>query len=68
MNNMFPETYNVIVNSNHHLISDRLLKMRDADKKENFAQYLIMLAKLNQNMLKGEEMSDFINKSIEFMK
>jgi len=68
MGNMFPETYNVIVNSNHKLISERLLKMRDADKKENFAQYLIMLAKLNQNMLKGEEMSEFIDKSIEFMK
>lgn len=68
MNAMFPETYNVIVNSNHNLISDRLLKMRDAEKKENFANYLIMLAKLNQNMLKGEEMSEFINKSIEFMK
>ena len=68
MGNMFPETYNVIVNSNHNLISERLLKMRDAEKKENFANYLIMLAKLNQNMLKGEEMSEFINKSIEFMK
>ncbi len=68
MNNMFPETYNVIVNSNHDLVSGRLLKMRDAEKKEDFANYLIMLAKLNQNMLKGEEMSDFINKSLEFMK
>ena len=68
MNNMFPETYNVIVNSNHDLVSGRLLKMRDAEKKEDFANYLIMLAKLNQNMLKGEEMSDFINKSLQFMK
>ncbi len=68
MNNMFPETYNVVVNSNHSLVSERLLKMRDASKKEDFANYLIMLAKLNQNMLKGEEMSDFISKSLEFMK
>ncbi len=65
---MFPETYQVIVNSNHELVSERLLKMRNADKKEEFANYLIMLAKLNQNMLTGEEMSDFIQKSIEFMK
>ena len=68
MSNMFPETYNVIVNSNHSLVSERLLKMRDASKKEDFANYLIMLAKLNQNMLNGEEMSDFISKSLEFMK
>jgi len=68
MNHMFPETYNVIVNSNHSLVSEKLLKMRDAGKKEDFANYLIMLAKLNQNMLNGEQMSDFIDKSLDFMK
>ncbi len=68
MPDMYPDMYNVIVNTNHELISERLLKMRGADKKEEFANYLIMLAKLNQNMLKGEEMSDFISKSFEFMK
>ncbi len=64
---MFPDSYNIVVNSNHPLVAEKLLKMRSADKKEAFANYLVMLAKLNQNMLKGEEMSDFINKSIEFM-
>jgi len=66
-NAMFPDTYNVVVNTNHSLIAERLLKIRGPEKKEAFANYLVMLGKLNQNLLKGEEMSDFINKSIEFM-
>ncbi|MDF1698703.1 MAG: molecular chaperone HtpG [Saprospiraceae bacterium] len=62
-----PDMHNVVVNTNHPLIVEKLLKMRSADKKSDFAKYLHSLAKLNQNMLKGEEMSKFISKSIEFM-
>ena len=62
-----PDMHNVVINTNHPLIVDKLLKMRSADKKSDFAQYLHNLAKLNQNMLKGEDMSNFIAKSIEFM-
>ena len=62
-----PDMHNVVINTNHPLIVEKLLKMRSADKKADFAQYLHNLAKLNQNMLKGEEMSKFIAKSIEFM-
>lgn len=59
--------YQVIVNSNHPLIADKLLNMRSPEKKEKFAAYLLRLAKLNQGMLKGEEMNAFINDSIEFL-
>lgn len=59
--------YQVIVNSNHPLIADKLLNMRSQEKKEKFAAYLLRLAKLNQGMLKGEEMSSFIKDSIEFL-
>jgi len=62
-----PDMHNVVINTNHPLIVEKLLKMRSAEKKNDFAQYLHNLAKLNQNMLKGEEMSKFIAKSIEFM-
>ena len=62
-----PDMHNVVINTNHPLIVEKLLKMRSADKKTDFAQYLHNLAKLNQNMLKGEDMSKFIAKSIEFM-
>lgn len=64
---MFNGTYQVIVNANHPLIADKLLNMRSVEKKEKFAAYLLRLAKLNQGMLKGEEMNSFINDSIEFL-
>jgi molecular chaperone HtpG len=65
---MFPDSHNVIVNSNHPLITDKLLKMKSEDKKADFANYLHELALLNQNMLKGEELSAFITRSLEFIK
>ncbi len=64
---MMDDHYQVIVNTNHPLIAEKLLNMRSQDKKEKFAAYLLRLAKLNQGMLKGEEMSSFIKDSIEFM-
>jgi molecular chaperone HtpG len=62
-----PDTHNVVVNSNHPLIAEKLLRMKSAEKKNDFANYLHKLALLNQNMLKGEELSKFINKSIEYI-
>ena len=63
-----PESFNVVVNTNNPLIADRLLKMKGKEKKEAFVSYLYDLARLNQNMLKGEELSKFIAKSLEFAK
>ena len=63
-----PDTFNIVVNSNHPLIAEKLVNMRSADKKEKFASYLYNLARLNQNMLKGEELNEFIEESIEFLK
>ena len=62
-----PEFFNVVVNTNHPMIAEKLTKMKGQERKEKFASYLYDLAKLNQNMLKGEEMSAFIKKSLEFV-
>ena len=59
--------YQVVINANHPLIAEKLTNMRSQEKKEKFATYLLRLAKLNQGMLKGDEMSAFINDSIEFL-
>ena len=67
MGMMQDDFYNVVVNTNHPLVADKLVKMRSGEKKEKFAQYLYDLARLNQNMLKGEELSRFIQSSIAFM-
>jgi molecular chaperone HtpG len=66
--NMFPDSHHVIINTNHTLISDKLIKMKGEDKKKDFANYLHGLAKLNQGMLQGEELAAFIERSLEFVK
>ena len=63
-----PDSHNVVINTNHELIAQKLVAMKSADKKERFSKYLYDLARLNQNMLKGEELSNFIKTSIEFIK
>lgn len=63
-----PEMYNIVVNTNHPLIAEKLVNMRSEDKKEKFAKYLQKLALLNQNMLTGEDMSEFVEMSVEMMK
>jgi len=55
-----------VVNTNHPLITERLLKAKK--KQGDLAKHLYNLALLNQGMLRGTELSDFINKSIEFLK
>ena len=62
-----PEFYNIIVNTNHPLVAQKLLKMKGAERKESFCKYLVDLGRLNQNMLKGEDMSAFIKRSLEFV-
>lgn len=63
-----PDSHNVVINTNHPLIAQKLVNMKSADKKNDFANHLHKLAMLNQNMLKGEELSNFIAKSIELLK
>ncbi len=63
-----PETYNVVVNSNHTLITDKLLGMDDDAEKGAFVKHLYNLALLNQNMLRGADLTNFVSKSLEFLK
>ncbi|NNF20571.1 MAG: molecular chaperone HtpG [Saprospiraceae bacterium] len=63
-----PDSHNVVINTNHELVAKKILAMKSKEKKERFANYLYNLARLNQNMLKGEELNNFIKTSIEFLK
>lgn len=63
----FPDSYNVVINTNHPLVADKLLNA-EGESKTDLANYLIDLAKLNQNMLKGANLTNFINKSLAFVK
>lgn len=64
---MFPDSYNVVVNTNHPLIASKLLKTKTDERKEALAKYLYDLALLNQNMLKGADLSKFVSRSLEFI-
>ena len=63
-----PDSYNIVVNTNHPLVAEKLVKMRSEEKKEEFVKHLYNLALLNQGMLKGPDLTSFINKSIDYLK
>ncbi|MCB9272725.1 MAG: molecular chaperone HtpG [Lewinellaceae bacterium] len=63
-----PDSYNLVVNANHPLIAGKLLEEQDKEKRSELAAYLYKLAQLNQNMLRGSNLTEFINKSLEFLK
>jgi len=58
-----PEQYNLVVNSNHPLIS-KLLDEKDEEKQGKLTKQLTDLALLSQNLLKGEELTNFIRRSV----
>lgn len=61
-----PDMYNLVINTNHPLIS-KILKEKDKKKQAKITKRTADLALLSQNMLKGEELTKFINQSIELI-
>ncbi|SDS30183.1 molecular chaperone HtpG [Gillisia sp. Hel1_33_143] len=66
MGNM-PEMYNLVVNTNHELISE-ILNSNSEEKQERLIKQSLDLARLSQNLLKGEELTAFIKRSFEMVK
>jgi len=58
-----PDSYNLIVNTNHPLMG-KILAEKDTNKQKELAKQTTDLALLSQNMLKGEELTNFINRSL----
>lgn len=61
-----PDSYNMVINSNHPLISKINLE-QDEDNRKKMAKQLIDIAKLSQNLLKGEELTSFIKRSLDIL-
>lgn len=61
-----PDMHNLIVNSNHPLIS-KILHEKDADKQKQLTKQTADLAMLSQGLLKGEELTKFIKRSVELI-
>jgi len=62
-----PESYNLAINSNHHLISN-ILEEKTKKKRTNLINQLLDLALLSQGMLKGEDLTAFISRSVTLIK
>lgn len=62
-----PEMYNLIVNMNHPLVS-QILETKTKKKQERMIKQSVDLARLSQNLLKGEELTSFINRSFDMIK
>jgi molecular chaperone HtpG len=61
-----PDMSNLVVNSNHPLIS-KILSETDTEKQKTLAKQAVDLALLSQGMLKGEELTKFIRRSIDMI-
>ena len=63
----FPEMYSLLVNTNHELVG-QILQTKTAKKRERLIQQSLDLARLSQNLLKGEALTAFIKRSVELIK
>jgi len=62
-----PDMYNLVVNTNHELVSTILNTSDETEQKQLISQ-AFDLAKLSQNLLQGEELTNFIKRSYELIK
>ena len=62
-----PEMYNLVVNSNSELATT-ILNSDDKNVQEILVKQALDLAKLSQNLLKGEELTAFIKRGYEMIK
>jgi molecular chaperone HtpG len=65
MGNM-PESYNLVVNANHPLIS-KILKAEDSEAQKKLAKQATDLALLSVGLLKGKDLTEFIKRSVEII-
>jgi len=66
MGNM-PEMYNLVVNTNSDLASE-ILNLKESEDKKALIKQALDLAKLSQNLLKGKELTAFIQRSFGQLK
>ncbi len=59
-----PDAYNLVVNTNHPVISN-ILNEKDESKQQALVKEITDLAKLSQNLLKGQNLTDFIKRSVK---
>jgi molecular chaperone HtpG len=63
----FPDMFTLIVNTNHPLIS-KILHEKDEQLQKDLAKQATDLALLAQGLLKGEELTKFVKRSVELIR
>lgn len=66
MGNM-PDMFNLVVNTNHELVNE-ILNTKTAKKRERLINQSLDLARLSKGLLKGEALTNFINRSYDMIK
>ncbi|HRP16891.1 MAG TPA: molecular chaperone HtpG, partial [Ginsengibacter sp.] len=61
-----PDEINLVLNGNHHIYR-KLLDEKEESKQKDMARNLADMALLSQGLLKGNELSEFIDRSIRMM-
>ena len=61
-----PDSFNLVVNSNHALVS-KILVEQDEAKRSQMVQQATDLALLSKGMLKGEKLTQFIERSVNLI-
>jgi molecular chaperone HtpG len=59
--------YNLVVNTNHPLVSE-ILNTKTEKKQTRLITQAFDLAKLSQNLLHGEDLTNFIKRSYDLIK
>jgi molecular chaperone HtpG len=62
-----PDEVNLTINGNHPIYKDKILKATD-EVQEKLVRNLADLALLSQGLLKGNDLTNFINRSVEFLR
>lgn len=60
------DSYNLVINTNHPLV-DKIVHEADEEKQKNITKQLVDLALLSQNILKGEDLTEFVKRSLSLI-
>jgi len=59
-----PDMYQLVVNENHPLAT-KIVETHDTDAQKAMIKQAVDIAKLSMNLLKGEELTEFVKRSFE---
>lgn len=64
---MFPDSYQVVVNANNPIVKEQVLAKEEEAEQKEAATHLYQLALLSQQLLTGAELKAFIDRSMKMM-